>query len=351
MKDAANIEQRIERLLEKTATHHLLPDGKQSKTIFKPLSGDGSSRKFIRVTSGVEPVCIAVLPPSRSERHMAEFRAASEIGRHLHYAGLPVPKILAVDETVGLILFEDFGDTRLHDILAADRQQALELYRQVVKDLAHLQVGGARGFDPNWCYDTAVYDTGVMLNRESGYFLTAFWQDTIHGGQVEGLAEEFKAIAAEVMSCSEPLFLHRDFQSRNIMVSRDRIGIIDFQAGRLGPPGYDLASLLIDPYAALSEREQQDLFSLYLSEMKVYPDVSIEKISRSFPFLAVQRNLQIIGAFAFLSGKMQKPFFKPYILPSLRILQKRLRERVFQPYGILQETVSAAITMYAQHVR
>ena len=351
MKGAANIEQRIEGLLEKAGTHHLLPGGKQSKTIFKHLRGDGSSRKFIRVTSGVEPICIAVLPPSSSERDMAEFRAASEIGRHLDRAGIPVPKILAVDETVGLILFEDFGDTRLHDILTEDRQRALELYRQLVKDLVHLQVRGARKFDPNWCYDTAVYDTDVMLNRESGYFLKAFWQDTILGGQVEGLAEEFKDIAAEVMSCSEQLFLHRDFQSRNIMVSLDRMGIIDFQAGRLGPPGYDIASLLIDPYAALSDAEQQDLFSIYLDEMKVYPDVNIEKISRSFPFLAVQRNLQIIGAFSFLSGKMKKPFFKPYILPSLLMLKKRLRERLFQPYGILQETVSAAITMYTQHVR
>lgn len=351
MKGAANIEQRIKGLLEKEGTHHLLPDGKPSKTIFKHLSGDGSSRKFIRVTNGVEPICIAVLPPSSGQRDMAEFRAASEIGRHLHNAGIAVPKILAVDETVGLILFEDFGDIRLHDLLRVDRRQALELYRTVVKDLAHLQVKGARGFDPNWCYDTAVYDIDLMLNRESGYFFKAFWQDTIHGGQVEGLAAEFNDIAVEVMSCSEPLFLHRDFQSRNIMVNGDRIGIIDFQAGRLGPPGYDIASLLIDPYVALSDAEQQDLFSIYLSEMKVYADVNIEKISRSFPFLALQRNLQIIGAFSFLSGKMQKSFFKPYILPSLLMLKKRLRERLFQPYGILQETVSAAITMYAPHVR
>jgi hypothetical protein len=190
-----------------------------------------------------------------------------------------------------------------------------------------------------------------MLDREAGYFLRAFWQGLIQAGHVEGLAEEFEDIAAQVMNYSELFFLHRDFQSRNIMVSRGRIGIIDFQAGRLGPPGYDLASLLIDPYAGLSEREQQDLFSTYMSEMMFYPNVSIDKIKRSFPYLAVQRNLQIIGAFAYLSGRMQKPFFKPYILPSLRMLRKRLQERLFQPYGILQETIAAAITMYCQDVR
>ncbi len=346
MQNTVHIGQAIVRLLEKEAAHSVLPGTRGSKISFKQLSGDGSSRKFFRVTSGLEPICIAVLPPSYSARDMAEFRAASEIGRHLENAGLAVPKILAVDEKTGLILFEDFGDIRLHDVVTEDRQQALDIYRQVVSELAHLQVGGARGFNTNWCYDTAFYNTEVMLDRESGYFLKAFWQDMIHAGLVEGLAEEFEDIAAQVMNCSELLFLHRDFQSRNIMVSSGRIAIIDFQAGRLGPPGYDLASLLIDPYADLSDMEQQDLFSAYIDEMMFYPTVSIDKIKRSFPYLAVQRNLQIIGAFAYLSGKMQKPFFKPYILPSLLMLRKRLRERLFQPYGILQETVSAAITRY-----
>jgi len=351
MECTADIERTIEILLEKEVDSERFLGEKQGKAVFEHLSGDGSSRKFIRVSGGMGPICIAVLPPSSSKRDMAEFRAAVEIGRHLDCVGTPVPKILGVDERIGLILFEDFGDIRLHDTLNSDRQQGLELYRRVVKDLAQLQVKGASGFDQNWCCDTTFYDTDVMLKRESGYFLKAFWEDTIHGEAVEGLTEEFEDIAAQVMNCSEAFFLHRDFQSRNIMICNGRIGIIDFQAARLGPPGYDLASLLIDPYVALSGREQEELFSLYIDEIKLFPGVSLDYIMCSYPFLALQRNLQIIGAFAYLSGTMEKPFFRPYILPSLIMLENRLQEKVFQPYGILQETVAEAITMYCRYVR
>ncbi len=342
----AELEGVIGSLVEKALNRGLRPGRGLRDITFQMLSPDGSSRKFIRVSSGGEPLCIGVLAASSGDRDMAEFRAAVEIGNHLYEAGTAVPRILASDAAAGLILFEDFGDTRLHDICTGNRQQAIERYPEVVKELVRLQVSGSKNFDRNWCYDTAVYDTGVMLKRESGYFLEAFWHDTLHGAAVEGLVEEFKDIAAQVMISSETLFLHRDFQSRNIMVSGERIGIIDFQAGRLGPPGYDLASLLIDPYAALSEGEQQKLFSLYINEMESYPEVDIDRIRRSFPFLAVQRNLQIIGAFSYLSGKMQKPFFRPYILPSLVTLNNTLGEAAFQPYAVLRKTVDEALSRY-----
>ena len=350
MTGAAREKQVIGRLVEKELSGGVRHRGRLRDITFEWLRPDGSSRKFIRVFSGGEPVCIAVLPASREDRAMAEFRAAVDIGNHLHNAGAAVPRVLASDAAAGLILFEDFGDTRLHDICAGNRRQAIDRYPEVIKELVRLQVKGSRNFDRSWCYDTAVYDTGVMLTRESGYFLEAFWHDTLHGKTVEGLVEEFEDIAARVMSSSDPLFLHRDFQSRNVMISGERIGIIDFQAGRLGPPGYDLASLLIDPYAALSDAEQQSLFSQYINEMKAYPEVDIDRIRRSFPFLALQRNLQIIGAFSYLSGKMQKPFFRPYILPSLLSLNTRLAESVFQQYAVLRKTVEEALRRYTTAV-
>ena len=351
MTGAARLEQIIGRLVERELNSGVRQGSRLRDITFQWLRPDGSSRKFIRVFTGGKPACIAVLPASQSDRDMAEFRAAVAIGNHLYNAGTAVPRVLAFDAAAGLILFEDFGDTRLHDIGAGNRQRAIErFYPEVVKELVRLQVEGSRNFDRSWCYDSAVYDTGVMLKRESGYFLEAFWQNALQGNRVEGLVEEFEDIAARVMSSSEELFLHRDFQSRNVMISGERIGIIDFQAGRLGPPGYDLASLLIDPYAALSDAEQQVLFSRYISEMESYPEVDVERIRRSFPFLAVQRNLQIIGAFSYLSGKMQKPFFRPYILPSLLALDNRLGERVFQQYVVLRKTVAEALRRYTTAV-
>jgi hypothetical protein len=72
----------------------------------------------------------------------------------------------------------------------------------------------------------------------------------------------------------------------------------------------------------------------------------IEKIKVSYPYLSVQRNLQIIGAFSYLSGKRRKVFFKQYIYPSLIMLENRLIDPLFDDYPILRRTVAEAIRKY-----
>ena len=315
-----------------------------------PLAGDGSSRAFIRVLDKGNSVGIAVLPASAGGRDMAEFHSALTIGNHLHHAGRAVPKILGVAESSGVILFEDLGDTRLHDLVCLDRSRALAFYRMAVQELASLQVKGARNFDTAWCYDTPVYDKSVMLERESGYFISAFWQHLLQQSVPSGLLEEFEAIADHVVQHSQLFFLHRDYQSRNIMIDDERISIIDFQAGRLGPPAYDLASLLIDPYAALSENEQTLLFDEYLEAITSFGEVNMEKLVLSYPYLALQRNLQIIGAFSFLYKQRNKPFFKPFIVPAVRLLKNRLMMDEFIPYPILKKTATEALERCKHHL-
>ena len=148
------------------------------------------------------------------------------------------------------------------------------------------------------------------------------------------------------MDYFEPLFLHRDFQSRNIMIKDDQVRIIDFQAGRIGPPGYDIASLLIDPYAGLSSRQQDDLFSYYLDRISTYNGLDSNRIKSSYPYLALQRNLQIIGAFAFLSGKKRKVFFNQFLLPSLIMLQNRLAEPQFDDLQVMRKTAAESIQIF-----
>ena len=80
-----------------------------------------------------------------------------------------------------------------------------------------MQEAGARGFDCGWCWDTPRYDRELMVDRESGYFLRAFWQDGLGRAAPEGIEAEFQEIAS--LACGgEDVFLHRDFQSRNIMI-------------------------------------------------------------------------------------------------------------------------------------
>jgi len=131
------------------------------------------------------------------------------------------------------------------------------------------------------------------------------------------------------------------------MVTNGKVRIIDFQGGRLGPLGYDLASLLIDPYAQLPEQLQHKLFEHYLEHLCTYglDDLAFAK---GYPSLALQRNLQILGAYAFLGFQKQKSFFKQFILPATISLHQRLAQPETKDYPQLQKLTDKIMALLEQ---
>ena len=339
-----------EKLVRMLLANRLLADGEQALLSAGNLAADGSSRRFIRIAKGGEPLCLAVMPASPAAREMAEAAAAWHIGRHLQRRGIPVPQLLARDEESGTIFFEDLGDTRLHDLVSdtdfsdvAARGRLLAIYREVLERLVEMQVEGAHGFHEEWCWDTPFYDRELMLERESGYFLRAFWNGLLAMETPAGLQDEFAALADLAAEAPAGFFLHRDFQSRNIMLADGRVRFIDFQGGRKGPLGYDLASLLIDPYSALPDDCCDQLFAHYLRLVESRLQVDARDFRRQYAVLALHRNLQIIGAFAFLSQVRGKTFFAGFIVPALRGLEARLRQPVFEGLRVLPGMVVEAL--------
>jgi len=200
-----------------------------------------------------------------------------------------------------------------------------------VEILFRLQTEGSIGFDTSWTCQTERYDFEVMHHFESDYFREAF----LHGylglkkdwPELEG---PFNHLAERAMKGGGDFFLHRDFQSRNIMVSDAGMGILDWQGGRLGPLGYDLASLIIDPYTDLSGMERDQVFQSYLRLLGDDQPERLDAFRHCFPYLAIQRNLQILGAFAFLSKVRGKTYFEAYLpraLHSLTRLVDGLKDR------------------------
>lgn len=306
----------------------LLKDGfadSREKVKLMPLSGDGSSRHFFKIETGANETYCGVLPGNEdTKKGLAEAHAAFKIGSHLKKRGIPVPAIYGFSPDTGFILFEDLGDTLLHDKIAAGAkkdaanlwQNTKETYKEIIEILLYMQISGSVRFDRKWCWDTQRYDKNLMLEKESGYFLQAFCQDLLGLTDFSPkLAEDFKKLAGRAARQPAVYFLHRDFQSRNLMVCNGEIRIIDFQGGRLGPLGYDLASLLIDPYVNIPAEVQQELLDHYLEHLCKYglDDLAFLK---GYPSLALQRNLQILGAFAFLSQQKGKVFFRQFIRPA-----------------------------------
>lgn len=317
-----------------------------------PFGGDGSDRRFCRILRDNGPGLIAVLPAVILPRALAEARSSFLIGRHLRSRGVPVPAILGYDEETGVILFEDLGDLLLHEVvrrLAGQPGKILGWYRKAIDALVTLQLDGCRDFDPGFCWDGEHYDLELMLERESGYFLRAFCRDFLElGDESPALANEFKEIAAKAAGEPAGYLLHRDFQSRNLMVRGEEVMIIDFQGARFGPLGYDIASLLLDPYADLAPELQGNLLTYYVEALGHRGGGAEGAFREAYFFLRLQRNLQIIGAYAFLSARKGKTFFRQYLLPALTALDQHLRGPAGAAYPCLRELAAECLVLTAR---
>ena len=306
------------------------------------MAGDGSDRQFYRFAVG-DLSLLAVLPSVSQPLCMAEARAANAMGRHFFAYGAAVPRIYGFAEECGLILFEDLGDTKLHDLVlqhGAETPEVDAYYRQALTALAHLQTETRQGFQPEWCWDTPRYDREIMLARESGYFQKALCEDFLGMESLpQGLGQEFIFLAERAMREPADFILHRDFQSRNLMICEGKVRIIDFQGARLGPLGYDPASLLIDPYAGLPFAQQQALLGCYLDALAAHIPLDRGRFIEGYYYMALQRNLQILGAFAFLSKNKGKLFFRQFIKPAATTLHERLAASQGRDFPCLRTVV------------
>ncbi len=315
-----------------------------------PISSDGSTRRFWRLLKENKPCCLVAAPAGRSPEELAESRSAWKIGRHLLKKKVPVPEIYGWDSKTGVLLFEDLGDVRLHDFTAAAasgqtplNDRSLAAYHAVLDHLAAMQCLGAEDFDGDWCWDGRQYDHQLMVEREAGYFLRAFWSGLL-GHEVDAAVwPELREIARLAAEAPAIFFLHRDFQSRNIMLKDGSVRFIDFQGGRLGPLGYDLASLLIDPYSSLPRDVQEDLLEVYLRLIRNYLAVDEPLFKRHYALLAFQRNMQIVGAFSFLYKVRKKLFFMDFIKPSLLSLNRRVADPLFKDFPLVREMIRSGV--------
>ncbi len=143
----------------------------------------------------------------------------------------------------------------------------------------------------------------------------------------------------------QKFFLHRDFQSRNLMVHQNRLWVIDFQGARLGPLQYDLAALLLDPYVNLPFATQEILLTEYLGLLQEHLPLDPVVWRQRYDYVALCRNLQILGAYGFLSHQKGKTFFQQFIPVACRSLEHRLECLPESDFRGLRRVVAQAAKM------
>lgn len=309
----------------------------------QPIAGDGSDRTWFRATGGARsPVVLSdhgiCLPGSEPA---AQLNAFVKIGRHLHDKGLRAPRILCHDTVSGLAAVEDLGTTHLADVVksGAGEERIVGLYQQVIDHLIRFCREGIKDFNPAWTCQTQTYNVDLILEKECRYFLEAFVCGHMgRDADFEALKPEFLFIAGNALQGAFQGLMHRDFQSRNIMVKNGKAFFIDFQSARQGPLQYDLASLLIDPYVKLNLDTQNKLLAYALDRMGT--QVEQEAFLHSYRFCCLTRNLQILGAFAFLSRVKGKKEFARYIPAALASLKDRTKDMQSLPVNRLTHLIN-----------
>jgi N-acetylmuramate 1-kinase len=278
----------------------------------EPASADASFRRYFRVTRADESFIVMDAPPARED--LGPYLRVTEL---LAGLGLNVPWVLARDIPHGLLLLTDLG-TRLYLPELVNLQAAQRLYGQAFAALVRMQTAGRSAAAALPAYDAALLEREMQLLPE--------WFLERHLGLLPGAAERdmlgrlFGFLAQAALE-QPATFVHRDFHSRNLLVTPQHVpGIIDFQDAVRGHVTYDLASLLKDCYVAWPAAQVRE-WALQYRQMLLaagFPlDGGEREFLRWFDLAGLQRHIKVLGIFCRLfyrDGKSQYLHDLPRVL-------------------------------------
>ena len=315
----------------------------------KLLTGDGSDRKWYRITSNTHSMIMVdhgINAQNRKQQQTAEVDSFIRIGQHLRQKKIPVPEIYYSDSFSGIVYLEDLGDVNLQTIIKneTDDKSVIRWYQSVIDQVIQMSIQGAQSFQPAWTFQTPIYDKDLILEKECQYFVDAFLNRYLDMNvSFLNLKNEFEALADQALKFAVIGFMHRDLQSRNIMVHDNKIYFIDFQGGRIGPIQYDLASLLTDPYVNLSADIQNQLLEYSAAKLEDMLSIDTNKFKTGYAYCAITRTLQSLGAFAYLTQQKNKPFFAQFIPIALTNLNTRINKLDLFNFPLLTDIVKNAL--------
>jgi len=207
----------------------------------EPMPGDVSPRRYLRVRAAGGSTAILALYPEPGRDSCTRFTATTAL---LERAGVRVPRILATDRERGVMLLEDLGPRTLYDLEAEPWEILEPFFERAVDAVARIRALPR--------HEVAALNPPLdraLLERELEKTCAVFLAPRgLLGDAAERAA--FETALAELcarLGALEPLACHRDFMARNLVpLPGGEVGVLDHQDLRLGPPQYDLASLLND---------------------------------------------------------------------------------------------------------
>ncbi len=265
-----------------------------------PASVDASFRSYWRVRDGSTSWVVMDAPPAHED-----CRPWLDVCRRLRGAGLHAPDVLAEDLDQGFLLLEDLGDALY--LAALDESSVDALYGDALDVLLRMQtrvdVDGLPAYDENRLRDEMELMPTWFLTRHLG--ITAECEDR------DVLESAFRRLMDSALA-QPRVFVHRDYHSRNLLVTPDNSpGIVDFQDAVIGPLTYDLVSLLRDCYIVWPDAQVTSWVDGHRQALGsagvAVPDTATFR--RWFDLMGLQRHIKVLGIFCRLCYRDGKPGF------------------------------------------
>jgi aminoglycoside/choline kinase family phosphotransferase len=262
------------------------------------LPGDASTRRYVRVMPPSDRSRILLVHPEAIDPKSLPFL---NVGRLINQMGIRTPAVTGCTANLGIVELEDLGNLTLQGFLiGATPNERATRYREAVAIIATMQRQGHKLDSSDYAPFRLAFDVDKLmweLNFFVDHFLVNARGTTLNTPQRAELNNEFRPLATEL--ASEPrVFCHRDYHSRNLMVHKDHLYVIDFQDARMGPDTYDLVALLMDSYVDNPTALIETMIDEYL---QLSGTSDAEDFRRRFDIMSVQRQLKALGTFGYQS--------------------------------------------------
>lgn len=253
--------------------------------VLQVASEDASFRNYYRLINGADSYI--VMDSSLQKESLLPFIDMTD---RLAKSGVRVPKIYAQNMREGFLLLEDLGNRHLLQDLSKSNYQ--EYYAKAIDEIIKMQTADIENLP---LYDAGFLRFEMELIQE--WYLEKYLDKSLDAEEKQIISDMIDRVVEVVLSQYQGVFVHRDFHSRNIMITPlDEVAVIDYQDARVGAITYDLVSLLRDCYIAFGPREIEKLALTFKDKKGL--DVDDATFIRWFDFMGLQRHIKVLGIFA-----------------------------------------------------
>lgn len=322
------------------------------KILLTALTPDASTRKYFRVAAQAQPAQTFIISLYATPFNPQD-NSYLDVTRLFEQAGLPVPEVIDVAGTEGIILQEDLTDMSLNRWLIeaeerGDTAGIADMLQRAIKLIARIQAASALAVSSGSCAGQLAFDE-AKLAWELKYFFDHFFgsyrQQTFAETEESAIKQDLQAIAAE-LAARPRVLTHRDYHAMNLMVDRQGgLRIIDHQDARMGPVTYDLVPILVERRLIPADEQwvaaQQDYF-LAAREQAGLSQLEVADFHYEFHLMTVQRQLKATGTFSYQTAVMGRgEVYERYIGPALATVLRAMRQPGMPEYPALRKVLEA----------